>query len=43
MSDIYEERSYGQADIGFGGKPGVVVVDFQTAFTDPELPMGGLN
>ena len=41
MSDIYEERSYGQADIGFGGKPGVVVVDFQTAFTDPEMPMGG--
>jgi len=41
MSDIYKERSYGQADIEFGGKPGIVVVDFQTAFTDPEMPMGG--
>ena len=41
MSDIYRERSYGQADIGFEGKPGIVVVDYQTAFTDPEMPMGG--
>ena len=41
MSDIYQERSYGQADIGFSGKPGIVVVDYQTAFTDPTMPMGG--
>ena len=41
MSDIYQERSYGQADIGFGAKPGIVVVDYQTAFTDPTMPMGG--
>ena len=41
MSDIYKERSYASGDIGFGGKPGIVVVDFQTAFTDPDMPMGG--
>ncbi len=41
MSDIYKERSYARGDIGFGGKPGIVVVDFQTAFTDPDMPMGG--
>lgn len=26
--------------IGFGVRPGVVVVDFQTAFTRPEFPLG---
>jgi maleamate amidohydrolase len=41
MSDIYSERSYGEREIGFAGKPGIVVVDFQRAFTDPAMPMGG--
>ncbi len=27
--------------IGFGERPGVVVVDFQLAFTDPRFPLGG--
>lgn len=39
--DIYAERGYGARAIGFGKKPGVVVVDFQKGFTDPAFPMGG--
>ena len=41
MSDIYAERGYGSRKLGFGGKIGVVVVDFQRGFIDPEFPMGG--
>ena len=41
MSDIYRKRSYGQLDVGFSGKPGIVVVDFQKGFIDPRFPMGG--
>src|SRR5690349_23761331 len=39
--DDYQNRSYGQIPVGFGGKPGIVVVDFQKAFTDPKYPLGG--
>jgi maleamate amidohydrolase len=41
VSDIYKERGYGAKPQGFGEKPGIVVVDFQTGFTDPAFPMGG--
>ena len=41
MSDIYAQRGYGQKPMGFGEKPGLVVVDFQAGFTDPAFPMGG--
>lgn len=41
MTRSYEERGYSTAPIGFGEKPGIVVVDFQLAFTDPDFPMGG--
>jgi maleamate amidohydrolase len=41
MSDIYAKRGYGGRALGFGKKIGVVVVDFQRGFTDPEFPMGG--
>ncbi len=41
MSDVFTERSYGTRPIGFGSKPGIVVVDFQTAFTDAQYPLGG--
>lgn len=37
----YEERGYGQNSVGFGDKPGIAVVDFQRAFTDPAFPTGG--
>ncbi len=37
----YKERSYEARDIGYGERPGIVVVDFQCAFTDPQYPLGG--
>jgi len=39
--DDYENRSYGEIPVGTGFKPGIVVVDFQTGFTDPQYPLGG--
>ena len=39
--DAYSTRGYGATPVGFGEKPGLVVVDFQTGFTDPSFPMGG--
>ena len=41
MADIYEQRTYNSGEIGFGEKPGIVVVDYMTAFTDPKFPLGG--
>jgi maleamate amidohydrolase len=41
MPQVRQYESYGKFPIGFGEKPGVVVVDFQAAFTDPRFPMGG--
>lgn len=37
--DVYEEAGIG-GEIGFGESPAIVVVDLQTAFTDPECPLG---
>ena len=37
----YEERGYGARQVGFGEKPGIAVVDFQRAFTDPAFATGG--
>ena len=31
MADVYEKRSYAQVPIGFGHRPGIVVVDYQVA------------
>jgi maleamate amidohydrolase len=41
MADDYLRRSYGDTPVGFGQKPGIVVVDFMVAFTDPQYPLGG--
>ena len=41
MTDVYAQRGYGGAPVGFGAKPGVLVIDFQRGFTDPKYPMGG--
>jgi maleamate amidohydrolase len=41
IPDVYAERGYGSRRLGFGAKIGVVVVDFQRGFIDPEFPMGG--
>ena len=40
MSDDYQRRSYGAIPVGTGEKPGIVVVDFQLGFTDPQYPGG---
>jgi maleamate amidohydrolase len=41
VTDTYADRTYGSRNIGFGEKPGIVVVDFQLAFTDARYPFGG--
>lgn len=41
MSDDYQRRSYGAVPVGFGSKPGIVVVDFQKGFTEAQYPLGG--
>lgn len=40
MSDPYDERTYGAVPVGFGEKPGVIVVDYQIGITDPKY-LGG--
>lgn len=42
MGDNYRAAGYGGIDIGYGDKPAVLVVDFQTAFTDPRYAIGKL-
>ena len=39
--DEYSRRGFGDGSVGFGERVGVVVVDFQRAFTDPRFPLGG--
>ncbi len=39
--DEYSRRGYGTASVGFGERVGIVVVDFQRAFTDPRFHLGG--
>jgi maleamate amidohydrolase len=41
MNDVYRKMGYEAHPIGFGARPGIIVVDFQTAFTDPKYPLGG--
>lgn len=41
MIDAFRERSYGTVQVGLGRKPGIVVVDYQLAFTDKSYPLGG--
>ena len=43
MTDAYEAATYNSGDIGFGKRPAVLVVDFQTGFTDPQYPLGGFS
>jgi len=39
--DDYKNRSYGAVPIGMKGKVGIVVIDYQLAFTDAQYPLGG--
>lgn len=41
MTDQYKRRTYGEIGVGFGKKLGIVVVDFQVGFTDPQYALGG--
>ncbi|MEJ0069903.1 MAG: isochorismatase family protein [Pseudomonadota bacterium] len=41
MADAYKEIGFESTAIGFGERPGIAVVDFQTGFTDPAFPLGG--
>ena len=41
MIDKYEEIGFGASKIGFGERPGIAVVDFQTGFTDGQYTLGG--
>ena len=41
MSDVYSEKSYGEIEVGFGDRIGILVVDFQLGFTDARFRMGG--
>jgi maleamate amidohydrolase len=38
--DAFANAGYGDLSVGFGAKPGIVVVDFQMYFTDPQYPTG---
>ena len=37
----YEARTYGARQVGFGERPGVLVIDFQRANTDAGFALGG--
>lgn len=37
----YTTRSYGARKVGFGERPGIVVIDYQKAFTEAQYPLGG--
>ena len=41
--DTYQDIGYGAMEIGFGERPGILVVDLQTGFTQPQFPMGGCS
>lgn len=42
MTDTYSQVGYSSADVGWGKQAAVLVVDWQTAFTDPRFPLGNL-
>lgn len=41
MTDTYRDIGYEATEIGFGERPGILVVDLQVGFTDPRFPLGG--
>ncbi len=42
-TDAYQDIGYGKVEIGFGERPGVLVVDFQRAFTDRSFDFGNCD
>lgn len=43
MTDTYREVGYAAHEHGFGTRPAVLAVDWQTAFTQPKYALGGLE
>ena len=43
MSVVTQYDSYGKIPVGFGKHIGIVVIDFQLAFTNPSFEMGGAS
>ena len=41
MSEVYDQKGYGEQSIGFGDSLAILVVDFQLAFTDSRFQLGG--
>ena len=39
--DSYSKQSFGALNVGMQGRVGIVVVDFQLAFTSKKFPLGG--
>lgn len=39
--DVYKEIGFDAQKVGFGERPGILVVDFQLGFVAPEFPLGG--
>ena len=39
--DSYSKKSFGALNVGMQGRVGIVVVDFQLAFTSKKFPLGG--
>lgn len=37
----YSDRTYGALEVGRGQRPGIVVIDFQKAFTEEKYALGG--
>ena len=41
MNDGYQAIGFGATRIGFGERPGIAIVDFQTGFTEARYTLGG--
>ncbi len=39
--DLYKDKGFGTHRVGFGERPGIVVVDFQRGFIEERFPLGG--
>lgn len=41
VRDDYKASGYGAIEVGFGHRPAILVIDFQSAHVSPEHPFGG--
>lgn len=40
-ADDYKASGYGAIEVGFGQRPAILVIDFQSSHVSPEFPFGG--